>query len=54
VTFGILSHCQRGDYTADKPVILDFNKTIIKYPSIARYLGGASNDLIPDHPENGG
>jgi hypothetical protein len=37
-----------------EPVILDFNKTIIKYPSIARYLGGASNDLIPDlqHPEN--
>jgi arylsulfatase A-like enzyme len=37
-----------------EPVILDFNRTIIKYPSIARYLGGASNDLIPDlqHPEN--
>lgn len=35
-------------------VLADFDKTIIKYPSIQRYPGGASNDLIPDlqHPEN--
>ena len=36
------------------PVIIDFDKSVVKYPSIKRYPGGASNDLIPDlqHPEN--
>jgi arylsulfatase len=31
-----------------------FNKSIIKYPNIKRFPGGASNDLLPDlqHPEN--
>jgi arylsulfatase len=31
-----------------------FDESIIKYPSIERYPGGASNDLIPDlqHPKN--
>lgn len=31
-----------------------FNKSIVKYPSIARFPGGASNDLLPNlqHPEN--
>jgi len=35
-------------------VLLDFDKTIIKYPNIERFPGGASNDLIPDlqHPKN--
>jgi arylsulfatase len=35
-------------------VLADFDKTIIKYPSIKRFPGGASNDLIPNlqHPEN--
>ena len=35
-------------------VLLDFDKTIIKYPNIQRFPGGASNDLIPDlqHPKN--
>jgi arylsulfatase A-like enzyme len=35
-------------------VLADFDKTIMKYPSIKRFPGGASNDLIPDlqHPEN--
>ena len=35
-------------------MILDFDKSIMKYPSIKRFPGGASNDLIPDlqHPEN--
>ena len=34
--------------------LLDFDKSIIKYPNIKRFVGGASNDLIPDlqHPEN--
>jgi arylsulfatase len=37
------------------PVLIDFDKTIIKYPNIRRYVGGASNDLVPnlqrpDHP----
>jgi hypothetical protein len=37
-----------------EPVILDFDKTIMKYPSIKRFPGGASNDLVPNlqHPEN--
>jgi arylsulfatase len=35
-------------------VILEFDKSIMKYPSIKRFPGGASNDLKPDlqHPEN--
>ena len=37
-----------------EPVILDFDKSLMKYPSIQRFPGGASNDLIPDlqHPKN--
>jgi arylsulfatase A-like enzyme len=37
-----------------EPVIIDFDKTIMKYPSIKRSPGGASNDLVPDlqHPDN--
>ncbi|WP_336800591.1 arylsulfatase [Kaistia sp. MMO-174] len=31
-----------------EPVILDFDKSILKYPNIKRYVGGASNDLIPN------
>jgi arylsulfatase A-like enzyme len=36
------------------PVIIDFDKSIIKYPNITRYVGGASTDLVPDlqHPGN--
>jgi arylsulfatase A-like enzyme len=36
------------------PVIIDFDKSIIKYPNITRYVGGASTDLVPDlqHPSN--
>ena len=36
------------------PVLVEFDKTIMKYPSIKRFPGGASNDLIPNlqHPEN--
>ena len=35
-------------------VLVDFYKSIMKYPSIKRFPGGASNDLIPNlqHPEN--
>ena len=35
-------------------VLADFDKTIMKYPNIKRFPGGASNDLIPDlqHPKN--
>ena len=35
-------------------VLIDFNKTIIKYPSIKRIPGGASNDLVPnfEHANN--
>ena len=34
--------------------LTEFNKSIIKYPSIKRFPGGASNDLLPDlrNPEN--
>jgi arylsulfatase A-like enzyme len=37
-----------------EPVILEFDKSIMKYPNIKRFPGGASNDLKPDlqHPEN--
>jgi arylsulfatase A-like enzyme len=37
-----------------EPVILDFDKSIMKYPNINRFPGGSSNDLKPDlqHPEN--
>ena len=28
--------------------MLEFNQSIIKYPSIARVPGGASNDLVPN------
>jgi arylsulfatase len=36
------------------PPILDFDKTIMKYPNIKRFPGGASTDLVPNlqHPEN--
>jgi arylsulfatase len=36
------------------PALLEFDKSVIKYPSIKRYPGGASDDLVPDlqHPEN--
>jgi arylsulfatase len=30
------------------PPLIDFNKTIIKYPSIRRFPGGASDDLRPN------
>jgi arylsulfatase len=35
-------------------VLADFDKTIMKYPSIQRFPGGASNDLIPNlqNPKN--
>jgi len=29
-------------------VLLDFDKSVMKYPNIARFPGGASNDLIPN------
>jgi arylsulfatase len=36
------------------PVLLEFDRSIMKYPNIERFPGGASTDLIPDlqHPEN--
>ena len=35
-------------------VLAEFDKTIVKYPNIKRFPGGASNDMIPNlqHPEN--
>src|SRR5271163_5018468 len=37
-----------------EPVMLEFDQTIMKYPSIQRYPGGASNDLVPNlqRPDN--
>src|SRR5215469_8522080 len=34
--------------------LIEFDESIMKYPNIERYPGGASNDLIPDlqHPNN--
>jgi arylsulfatase len=36
------------------PVVMEFNKSIVDYPSIKRAPGGASTDWRPDlqHPEN--
>jgi arylsulfatase len=36
------------------PVLVDFDKSVIKYPNIKRFPGGASTDLKPDlqHPDN--
>ena len=36
------------------PALVEFDQSVIKYPSILRFPGGASNDLIPDlqHPGN--
>jgi len=36
------------------PVLIEFDQSIARFPSIRRFPGGASNDLIPDlqHPEN--
>jgi hypothetical protein len=31
-----------------EPVIINFDKSILKYPNIKRSPGGASNDLIPN------
>ncbi len=37
-----------------EPVIIDFDKSILKYPNIERSPGGASNDLVPNlqHPKD--
>jgi hypothetical protein len=37
-----------------EPVIIEFDKSIMKYANIKRAPGGASNDLIPNlqNPEN--
>ncbi|HYY29782.1 MAG TPA: hypothetical protein VE860_17705 [Chthoniobacterales bacterium] len=37
-----------------EPVLIDFDKTLMKFPNIKRSVGGASTDLIPDlqHPDN--
>ena len=36
------------------PAMIDFDKSIIKYPNITRFPGGASNDLVPNlqNPSN--
>jgi arylsulfatase len=36
------------------PAIIEFDQSIVKYPNIKRYAGGASNDIVPNlqHPEN--
>ena len=36
------------------PVIIAFDKSIMQYPNIKRFPGGASTDLVPDlqHPDN--
>jgi hypothetical protein len=34
--------------------LTEFNKSIVKYPNIERFPGGASNDMIPNlqNPKN--
>src|ERR1019366_3822679 len=36
------------------PALIEFDKSIIKYPNIRRFPGGGSDDLIPNlqHPDN--
>jgi hypothetical protein len=36
------------------PPLIEFDKSIIKYPNLKRFPGGASKDLRPDltNPEN--
>jgi hypothetical protein len=36
------------------PALIEFDKSIIEFPSIKRFVGGVSNDLRPDlqHPDN--
>jgi arylsulfatase A-like enzyme len=36
------------------PVMIDFDKTVMKFPNKQRFVGGASTDLIPDlqHPDD--
>jgi arylsulfatase len=36
------------------PAIINFDKSIIKYPNITRFVGGASTGLVADlqHPDN--
>jgi arylsulfatase len=31
-----------------QPVLMEFNKSIVDFPSIKRFPGGASNDQIPN------
>jgi arylsulfatase A-like enzyme len=37
-----------------EPVMVEFDKSILSYPNVKRFVGGASNDLVPDlqHPDN--
>ena len=37
-----------------EPVIVEFDKTIMKFPNTRRFVGGASNDLVPNlqNPDN--
>ena len=37
-----------------EPVMIDFDKSVMKFPNIKRFVGGASTDLIPNlqHPED--
>jgi hypothetical protein len=34
------------------PLLIDFDKSIMKYPKIKRFPGGASNDLKPNLQES--
>ena len=37
-----------------EPVMVEFDKSIMKFPNIKRFVGGASNDLVPNlqNPDN--
>ena len=36
------------------PVLIDFDKSVMKFPNIKRFVGGASTDLVPNlqNPDN--
>jgi arylsulfatase len=39
---------QRWVLSLIEPVIIDFDKTLVKHPNIKRSPGGASNDVVPN------
>ena len=54
MTYGCQYSPKSKFMTEPYPVMMEFNKSIVDYPSIKRFPGGASNDFRPDlqRPDN--